>query len=137
MATKPELEAEIAALKAQLAEKPVETTPEVKPEIEVKGEAPTMPIPRDYLDGVKTILNQKFTPKIEYSVDAPTFAFSVLVPREYSNATGAHWDMYHEDRRVRVLNNAAGPAGVKEWLKMVYDNLDAEVRARIVAEREV
>lgn len=92
-------------------------------------------IPKDYRDAVRSILNQKFTPKIEYSDSAPTFQFSVLVPREYSNASGAHWAMYKEDKRVRVINNSAGPQGVKEWLEMVYNNLDAEVRARIVAER--
>jgi hypothetical protein len=122
-----ELEKEVKELQEKLAQK--ET-----PKEESKEEFDVL-IPKSYRDAVREILNQKFTPSIQYSQDAPTFQFTVLVPREYSNASGAHWAMYKEDRRARVINNSDGPQGVKQWLELVYNNLEPEVRARIVAER--
>lgn len=128
--TKAELNVEIEELKAQLAAQ--HTAPEV-------GAVPTVEttthIPRQYQEAVNTILNSNFKVEIDYPDDSPTFMFSILVPKKYSNASDPHWLMYGEDRRSRVVNNADGPAGVKAWVQKVYDNFDMETKAKITSDR--
>lgn len=138
MATKAELEAELAALKEQLAAK--ETAVEVAP-LEVKAEThpapvePTVPVPSAFSEAVKTILNDKFTIDIGYEAERPVFSFAVLVPKEYSNAGAPHWELYKEDRRVKIVSNEDGVHGVKQWLEKVYNNFDNETKARITSDR--
>lgn len=134
MATKAELEAQVAELTAKLAEK--------KEEVEIAPtEAPaplnvsTFPVPSEWTENVHAVLNKKFTVEVDYNSDTPTFGFSILVPREYSNASKNHWEMYGEDRRTRVINNADGVGGVKQWVEKVYNNFDNETRAKITSDR--
>ena len=132
------LEQEVEALKAQLAEKTeaVEVAP-VEIPAEAAPEAPknAMPVPTDWEDAVHSILNKKFTVEVDYNADTPTFGFSILVPKEYSNASKPHWDTYHEDRRTRVIDNAQGAGGVKQWVERVYNNFDNETKAKITSDR--
>lgn len=124
--TKAELEKELEELKAKL-----DTPPETPPEENVTQAH----IPQQYLDAVHTILNKRFGVEMEYQPDTPNFGFSILVPKEYSNAGEPHWAMFHEDRRTRVINNSEGSAGVKLWVEKVYNNFDMETRTRITADR--
>lgn len=128
--TKAELNAEIEELKAQLASQIAPPVVGTAPSVET-----TTHIPRQYQEAVNTILNDKFKIEIDYPDDSPTFAFSVLVPKEYSNAGEQHWVAYGEDRRTRVVNNADGVAGVKQWVQKVYDNFDNETKSRITIQR--
>lgn len=128
-----ELEAQIAELKAQLASKTEAV--EVAPVEEVKEPTVQAPIPSDFLECVKTSLNNKFGVEIEYSSNTPNFGFSILVPKEYSNAGKPHWEMYGEDRRTRMISNAEGLQGVKQWVERVYNNFDTETKARITIDR--
>ena len=134
MATKAELEAELALLKEQLTQKQVQV--EVAP-VEEVTETTKLPVPKEWQEAVDTILNKKFTVEVEYSADTPTFGFSILVPKEYSNATKPHWDTFHEDRRTRVVENAQGVAGVKQWVERVYNNFDNETKAKITSDRNL
>lgn len=135
--TKAQLEAEIAELKAKLEAKP-EVSPE-KPEetvpVEEKKPENTIPVPSEWTEAVHTVLNKKFGVEVDYSSDSPTFGLSILVPQEYSNASKPHWDTYHEDRRTRVINNADGVGGVKQWVERVYNNFDNETKAKITSDR--
>lgn len=92
-------------------------------------------IPQEYVQMVHSILNQKFKIDIEFSPALPAFDFIVQVPKEYSNAPQPHWDMYGCDKRNRMIMNALGSEGVREYLNLIYNNLSMEARARITAER--
>lgn len=135
MATKAELEAELAALKEQLAKKEeaVAVAPvEAPAPIEEKA---AFPVPSEWSEAVNTTLNKRFKVEVDYNSDTPTFGFSILVPKEYSNASKNHWEMYKEDRRTRVINNADGVGGVKQWVERVYNNFDNETKAKITSDR--
>lgn len=134
MASKAELEAEIAELRAKLEtkEEAVEVLPVEEP---AKPAASAIPVPSEWQEAVETILNKKFKVEVDYSSDSPTFGFSILVPQEYSNAPKPHWETYHEDRRTRVINNADGVGGVKQWVERVYNNFDNETKAKITSDR--
>ena len=135
MATKAELEAELATLKEQLAQKQeqVEVAP-VEAVVETKSEQ-GIPVPREWREAVDTILNKKFGVEVDYNADTPTFGFSILVPKEYSNASKPHWETFHEDRRTRVIENAQGAGGVKQWVERVYNNFDNETKAKLTSDR--
>ena len=93
------------------------------------------PIPLDYREIVNSVLNWKFSIDMGYHGDSASFDFSILVPQEYSNATPAHWETYKEDRRTRVVDNALGLNGVREWAQRVYNNLPPETQAKVVFDR--
>ncbi len=93
------------------------------------------PIPYEYQELINTILNKKFRIEIKYPGDAAAFEFAVLVPQEYSNAGKPHWDTYHEDRRSKVILNAYGANGVREWVTQIYENFPPETKSRITYDR--
>lgn len=93
------------------------------------------PIPAEFREVVDTVLNKKFDIQIEYLSDSAAFLFSILVPKEYSNASPAHWQSMHEDRRTRTILNALGANGVREWATKVYENFDPETKSRITFDR--
>lgn len=100
--------------------------------------APTesqFPIPFEYTEIVNTVLNNKFKVDIKYQPDNAAFEFHILVPEEYSNAGKPHWDTYHEDRRSKVILNAYGANGVREWVTKVYENFNPEMKSRITYDR--
>lgn len=95
----------------------------------------SFPIPVEYQQLVETILNKKFKVEISYAPDAVGFNFAILVPKEYSNAAEPHWLTYGEDRRNKVIQNAFGINGVREYLQLIYDNFGLETKAQITADR--
>ena len=124
-----------------------DVTATVKPSVPIAGSAPAsspsvsgspsslFPIPAEFREVVDTVLNKKFDIQIEYLSDSASFLFSILVPKEYSNASPAHWQSMHEDRRTRTILNALGANGVREWATKVYDNFDPETKSRITFDR--
>lgn len=107
----------------------------VAPTPEPVASSNLLPIPIEYLEARDTILNKRFAMEITYLTDSAGFQLSVLVPKEYSNAAKPHWDMYHEDRRSKVIENAFGTNGVREWLQLVYENFNNEMKSRITSDR--
>lgn len=108
----------------------------VETPVEVKKEEPKeYPVPMDYRDAVDTILNPSFGIRITPSRDLPQFEFAIIVPKEYSNAPKAYWEMYHEDVRPRMINYADGLNGVTDWCGRVFNNFNPEIKAKIVADR--
>lgn len=93
------------------------------------------PVPQEYRLIVENTLNKRFGVEINYVGDIASFEFSILVPREYSNAAKPHWDTYKEDRRSKVIANALGINGVREWASKVYENFPNETKSQIVFDR--
>lgn len=93
------------------------------------------PIPVEYREIVNDLLNKKFEIEIKYLADSASFEFGILVPKEYSNSSESHWQTYKEDRRSKVIQNAYGANGVREWVLHVYDNLSQEIRSRVAYDR--
>ena len=110
---------------------PIPEQPVINVQVESK-----FPIPAEYVEVVHTVLNKNFGINIEYASDAPQFTFDILVPEKYSNAGKPHWETYKEDRRSKVILNALGITGVREWAQKVYDNLTPEVKAQINIDRK-
>lgn len=94
-------------------------------------------IPPDYQYIVDTVLNNRFGIQLKYHTDAPQFDFDILVPQDYSNSGKPHWETYKEDRRSKVILNALGVNGVRDWATQVYTNFDPETKARISADRAI
>ncbi len=99
------------------------------------GQVNQFPIPFEYRNAVDTILNKKFGLEISYPSDGVGFDFQVLVPKEYSNAGEPHWSTYGEDRRSKVIANAFGINGVREWLNLIYNNLPMETKNKVTFDR--
>lgn len=100
--------------------------------------APTdfqFPIPVEYREAIDTILNKRFGIDVKYLGDTAAFEFSILVPKGYSNAGEKHWETYHEDRRSKIILNAFGSNGVREWATQVYQNFGPEIQSLIVHDR--
>lgn len=93
------------------------------------------PIPYEYQELVNTLLNKEFQIEINYLPDSNSFEFALLVPRKYSNAGESHWNTYKEDRRSKVLSNAYGANGVRDWCLQVYNNFSEETRSAITFDR--
>lgn len=98
-------------------------------------ETPKYPIPVEFREATDLILNKKFEIEIDYLPDVASFQFSVLVPREYSNAGNFHWETHKEDRRSKIIENAMGINGVREWSMKIYENLSSEIRSKIFYDR--
>lgn len=104
-----------------------------KPEeklLKVKTET-IYPVPPDYQEIVWTILNKHFG--IEYTprIDIPSFEFSIIVPPKYNLALSGS-----EDRRIKVISNAEGQSGVKNWSEIVWNTFDQNTQTQIIADRE-
>lgn len=117
----------------QRAEKPPEPAPQPAPP-SVPPES-QFPIPLEYREIVDTALNKSFGIDIRYLSDTASFEFSILVPKKYSNAGEGHWQTYHEDRRSKVLLNAYGANGVRDYVTQVYNNFPEETKSAITYER--
>ena len=93
---------------------PVEAQPmEVKQE---NGSTFLTQVPVDLLKAAKDILGEKFAFECDALKDRPAFMFTVIVPKEYSTS-----DV--EDKRSRVIDNALGANGVREWCALVKQNV--------------
>lgn len=113
------------------------TTQTPMPPIQTQSNVPSYPIPYDFRNAVDSTLNHKFGIELEYKSDAAAFAFSILVPKEYSNAGENHWNSYNEDKRTKVIQSAYGVNGVREWAQQVYENFSPEIKAQITMGRSL
>ena len=95
----------------------------------------TYPVPTEYLELVRVILNERFKIQITPLSDTPAFQFTVIVPEEYSNASPSQKQMYKYDLRPKVISFAEGVNGVREWCEKVYRNFNPETQAKITADR--
>ena len=136
-----ELIGEIKSLKEDLKPKEILKVelPKEESKVETVASEPTIPasapVPTEYREVVKTVLNDQFGVRIVPLADKPAFQLEITVPEKYSNATKEYIETYGGDLRSRVVDYAQGSNGVRDWCETVYRNLGAEVQAQIVADR--
>ena len=83
---------------------------------------------------VTEILNKDFN--FLATQDFGGMRFAVLVPQKYSNASQAHWDMYHQDERPsRPFAPNEAEAAIKNHLETVFSNFNPDTKALIVNDR--
>ncbi len=81
------------------------------------------PMPLSWRKAVNEILGEDFDCELSQPDQGGT-KFTIIVPREKSNAPSIHWQNFKQDRRTREVG-ATGLQGVKEWCLKVRANLQA------------
>lgn len=92
-------------------------------------------IPSDYRVAVDTILNKSFDIKVNPLPDRPAFEFTIVVPKQYSNASPAHLQTYGGDYRPIILDNVLGINGVKDWATKVFNQLGQTIQTQVTMDR--
>lgn len=87
--------------------------------------------PQQWRQIVNERLNHKFKSSVVYRSDMPCFELSIWVPKEYSNVPKGHWDLNKEDRRMKVIENAMGEIGVREYIDKIAENLGSDIMMRV------
>jgi hypothetical protein len=134
------LEERIKSLEARLSPKGEEQTI-VPADIFIKGEViqpkqeQKYPVPKEYVDIVNNVLNQKFGITIEPQGDRPAFLMVVNVPREYSPLSDSEWEYMKGDIRPKIITYGEGVGGVKTYIELIWNNFNPEVKARIASDR--
>ena len=80
-----------------------------------------IPVPPSWREMVENILGEEFDCEYELPPDGGQ-KFTIIVPKEKSNATKEYMENFHIDRRTKELGNT-GIRGVKEWTLKVRQNL--------------
>jgi len=83
-----------------------------------------MPIPPKWRTVVDEVLGQDFGISVSYPDSGSGFKFTIMVPREKSNASSSHWDMYKHDNRTIALDSSQGIDGIKRWCEKIKKNLE-------------
>lgn len=119
----------ILDLVSQLSDKIDKLTPKTQWQnpkaTEVKdAEKPTdVTIPPKWRQIVDEVLGKDFGLSVEFPDSGKGFSFTIVVPREKSNASESHWDMHKSDLRTKQLLNSEGSEGVRKYCEMVKQNL--------------
>jgi len=103
--------------------------PLVSPKVEMSGKdagADETPVPPKWRQLVNEILGEDFGVKVNYPESGSGFLFTIIVPREKSNATKEHWEMFKNDLRTRSISGNEGSDGVRKWVELVKKNLSAK-----------
>lgn len=85
-------------------------------QIEQSGDMFLTQVPVSLRKAAEEILGPKFSFECQACPDRPAFAFTVIVPQEYSKVEG-------QDRRTRIIDNALGANGVRDWCLKVKQNV--------------
>lgn len=91
-------------------------------------------LPHEWRAVIDETLSPLFGASVVYRDDA-RFELTIMVPKEYSNASSREWEVYKEDRRAKVLDNHLGSIGVRDYANLIAENLGAEIRAKIADDR--
>jgi len=94
------------------------------------------PVPKEYKETVRNILNKRFGIIVEALTDKPASSVAIVVPEKYSGFTEDEMEVMKVDLRTKVINYADGVNGVKEWAEKVYSSFNPEVQAQIVTDRK-
>lgn len=124
-----QLEEEVAKLKVA-QDGPIPPPPQPEPEVPL-----AQYVPSELRNIVDEVLNKNFKVTVEAATDSPTFMFTIYVPEKYSMQTEEQRKMLQGDRRPRVISNAEGPSGVRQWAEKVYSSFNPEIQAQIVGDR--
>lgn len=103
------------------------------PEVVIDTTTPDSPtisyVPVNVRKVVDEILGEDFKVEVYADSDLPQFNFSVIVPERFGTSTvmvdtkSGREAQSVEDRRSRVISNAEGVNGVREWCQKVRQNL--------------
>jgi len=85
-------------------------------------------VPPKWREIVDQVLGSDFGVNVVYPDKGRGFLFKVIVPREKSNASDAHWKFYHADIRTRAITFADGAEGIKRYCEAVAKNLKLDKR---------
>lgn len=84
---------------------------------------------------IDNVLNKEFKAELGRSDNPAFLAFRIFVPRKYSNASQAHWDLYDSDERVKNIIPAEALKEIQSYLDLVFKNFNPDVQARIALDR--
>lgn len=91
---------------------------------------PSDNFPQEFRTIINERLNHKFKAKVVYRSDG-MFELHIFVPKEYSNASEPQWALNKQDLRMKVIENAMGEIGVREWVDKIAENLGQEIMMRV------
>lgn len=87
-------------------------------------------LPYEYRTIINERLNSKFGASVVYRTDG-VFEFKVTVPKEYSNVSKDKWKQDGGDSRLKVIENALGEIGVREWCDKIAENLGHDIMQKV------
>lgn len=129
------LEVEVKSMKDSLKKEPVKIeTPTDAPSPVMTPTKQEMPFPLEWRQAIDDTLNRKFEAAVNY-LENGKFELTINVPKEYSNANAREWEMNHADRRIKIIENHLGAAGVRDFCELIAKNLGDEMRAKIKADQ--
>lgn len=111
------------------------TTDNKKEEEPVNQEVVETPFPVEWRAVIDEVLNKKFKAEVKYLADGVNFEVTIYVPKEYSNATQQEWDMYKNDRRIKVIPTYQNIQGVRLFAEDIAKQLGDERRIKINDDR--
>lgn len=92
-------------------------------------------VPQGFVDVVHNMLNQDFGIEVEHAFDMPGFWFKIIVPKKYSTASEEYFKLYGRDIRPKLIQNADGLDGAKQWVERVWNSFNPDYKSMIVQDR--
>lgn len=82
------------------------------------------PVPKKFREIVDNVLSPDFGIVVEDSEDGMDFSFTLVVPKKYSSLSKEEIAAKKQDLRSIKIPRAKGENGVREWCKLVRQNLN-------------
>jgi hypothetical protein len=130
---------DIVGVVSSLSEKVEKLTPKTEWQVQKKPGDDMLKKIDDKLDGsnlsvvppkwraiVDEILGKDFGLSVSYPDSGNGFQFSIVVPKDKSNAPKDYLEFYKADIRTKTIGNAEGSEGVKKYCELVKKNLTAK-----------
>ena len=130
---------DLVGVVSSLAEKVEKLTPKTEWQVQKKPGDDMLKKIDDKLDGsnlsvvppkwraiVDEILGKDFGLSVSYPDSGNGFQFSIVVPKDKSNAPKDYLEFYKADIRTKTIGNAEGSEGVKKYCDLVKKNLTAK-----------
>lgn len=103
--------------------------------VEYNKEPDEVPVPQEWRDAISSVLSPSFPAFVRYRPDT-NFDLTIIVPKEFSNASKQEIETNGCDRRFRVIPNALGITGVKQYAQLVSENLGRDIMFKVDLDRE-
>jgi hypothetical protein len=125
-----ELTKAVTALLQNKPSAPAATTPAVQ----VEGEPDKAVIPPSWRRVVDTVLGPEFGIDVRYPDEKSNglFLFTVIVPKEKSNAPKDHWEMYKSDRRTKNIAGNPSVGEIQKHCERIKANLVRSQQSELV-----
>lgn len=89
-----------------------------------EGGNQSVPVPSGFRKAVDEILSPDFGIDIQEIEDSIDFTFTIIVPKRFSSLSKGDIEKSKQDLRSKRIPHAKGINGVKEWCKLVRQNLN-------------